>query len=85
MDYEKCDAYPACRFHSCDCSSIAALSERVNEMLDKKDFDSENYKFAKEIFLKEEGREPNMNDEKDSLVVSILEIGIRYTKLKNNL
>ena len=45
------------------------------------DFDEQNYEFAKIIFQKEEGREPNMNDTKDMNLVAALEVGVRYTRI----
>lgn len=44
------------------------------------DTDVQNYEFAKMIFVKEEGREPNMNDAKDANMVAALEVGVRYTR-----
>jgi hypothetical protein len=44
------------------------------------DFDEQNYEFAKWIFEKEEGREPNMNNTKDMNAVAMLEVGVRYTR-----
>jgi hypothetical protein len=44
------------------------------------DFDEQNYEIAKIIFIKEEGREPNMNDTKDMNLVAALEVGVRYTR-----
>lgn len=50
--------------------------------METEDFDLENYYFAEEVFEKEEGRKPNMNDTKDMNAVAILEVGIRYARLK---
>lgn len=44
------------------------------------DFDEQNYEIAKIIFLKEEGREPNMNITKEMNLVAAIEVGVRYAR-----
>lgn len=44
------------------------------------DTDEQNYEFAKWIFKQEEGREADMNNNKDMNAVAILEVGVRYTR-----
>jgi hypothetical protein len=54
---------------------------KLTQIINKHDdFDRQNYEFAKWIFQKEEGREPNMNNDKDMNAVAIIEVGVRYTR-----
>ncbi len=44
--------------------------------------DEDNFDFAKMIFKKEEGHEPNMNDTREMNAVAIIEVGVRYARNK---
>ena len=44
------------------------------------DGDEQNFVFAKWIFKQEEGREADMNNNKDMNAVAMLEVGVRYTR-----
>lgn len=59
---------------------VAEYEEFIKSNKVENDFDKENYEFAKWVFEKEEGRKPNMNDTKDMNAVSLLEVGIKYSR-----
>jgi hypothetical protein len=64
-------------------SSLRKFIEDWEEIKSKENFftDEDNYNYALTVFEKEEGRKPNMNNEKDMNIIAVLETGIRYGRL----
>mgnify|MGYP000941698946 CR=1 FL=1 len=53
------------------------ISDVISSFSDR---DEQNFEFAKWIFKQEEGREADMNNNKDMNAVAMLEVGVRYTR-----
>lgn len=54
---------------------------KLTEIINKyEDFEKQSWEFAKWVFEQEEGREPNINNDRDLNAVSLLQVGINWAR-----